>query len=41
MAGISREQIKKDEASLAVVLVFFNIALFGVLVIAGLYQFID
>jgi hypothetical protein len=38
MAGISREQIKKDEASVALVLVVFNIALICVLLIASLYQ---
>jgi hypothetical protein len=38
MGGISREQIKRDEASLSMVLVFFNIALFGAWLIAGIYQ---
>jgi hypothetical protein len=38
MAGISRDQAKKDEASAALVLVFFNIALFGALLIASIYQ---
>jgi len=38
MAGISREQIKRDEASLSVLLIFFNIALFGIWLIAGIYQ---
>ncbi len=40
MSGISRDQKEKDEATLSVVLVFFNIALFGALLIANIYLYI-
>ena len=38
MAGISRDQSEKDEATVSVVLVFFNIVLFGAFLIVSIYQ---
>lgn len=38
MAGISKEQRKRDEESLAVFLIFFNIALLGAFLMICFYH---
>ncbi len=38
MAGISKEQVKRDEETLAAFLVFFNIALLGAFLLVCFYQ---
>ncbi len=38
MTVISKEQLKRDEQSLALFLVFFNIALFGAFLLICFYQ---
>jgi hypothetical protein len=38
MAGISKEQLKRDEKSLAVFLVLFDIALLGAFLLISLHQ---
>ncbi len=38
MSVISKEQLKRDERSLAIFLVFFNIALFGAFLMICFYR---
>jgi hypothetical protein len=41
MAGISKDQRERDEASLAAFLIFFNLALVGALISVWFYQIIN
>lgn len=38
MSGISKEQLKRDEQTLAAFLVYFNVALFGAFLLICFYN---